>query len=154
MRENGGVQSWGVLHQTKLGAVWLNWALLFSDSLFIIHVSRQSRLIKLLKQSFKQRGINMTIIVQYCTSYCAPDQWNSLPSDSLHSLLKNCVKNSNMQTVPQQMISNYIFLIVTSPPPPTYPPSLPITFLLCACMHAFMHGGHMVCEEYYIMTTE
>ena len=144
MRENGGVQSWGVLHQTKLGAVWLNWALLFSDSLFIIHVSRQSRLIKLLKQSFKQRGINMTLTVQYCTSYCAPDQWNSLPSDSLHSLLKNCVKNSNIQTVPQQTISNSIFLIVTSlthPHPRLSLPHSPLcSFCVPACMHSCMGG--------------
>ena len=45
--------------------------------------------------------------------YCAPKQWNSLPSDMSHSILL-CFQNSPLQTIPQ-VISNSVFLHAHTP---------------------------------------
>ena len=48
--------------------------------------------------------------------FFAPKQWNSLPWHPSHSVLiclQNCVKNSLLQTVPQQVIPNSVFLLAS-----------------------------------------
>ena len=75
---------------------------------------------------------------QRCFSYCATKQWNSLPSDIRHCIqpsharLRKCVKNSPLQTVPHQMISNSVSYLQPPGPLSPYPLSFLVTFLLCA----------------------
>ena len=100
----------------KLSLYW------FKTTLRIPHVRKK-------KKNFGQR----------CFSYCAPKQWNLLlwhPPHSVLPCLQNCVTNSPVQTIPQQMMSNSVSYSTHNPYPP--PLTLPHSSLIsserpCVC---------------------
>ena len=69
---------------------------------------------------------------------------NALPSDihdiqSSHVCLENCVKNSSLRTIPQQVISNSV--VLSASPPLLYPQSFLVAFLLCRCAYVCVVRG-------------
>ena len=83
------------------------------------------------------------------------------PSHSVLSCLQNCAKNSPIQTIPLQVISNYVFssqhtLTLPSFTPsyiPSVRPCVCVCVCVCVCARARACAG-VVCETYDIMTTE
>ena len=75
---------------------------------------------------------------------------------SSHSV-KNCVKNSPLHTVPQQVISNSVFFLPTSlqhsrsHPHHILSVSPSVRACMCVCVCVCVSGGGGRCEEYSIM---
>ena len=88
---------------------------------------------------------------RYCAcSYCAPKQWNSLPSDIRHIQSSHasttCVKHSPQQTIPQLISNSGSSFLNSSAPPPLFL----ILACVCVCVCVCVSMRVCVCVSAYV----
>ena len=112
------------------------------------------------KHKHSPKNKNLSQMAKCCFSYCAPKQWNSLPSDISHMQSPHAFKTAlNIHLYKNSTTCDFRFYLL--PFLPSFPSLLPYYNLhsfcvsvcasVCVCVCVCVHTG-MVCKQYNMIT--